>query len=100
MFSLISKTGEQLVEHFSQKNEDLVVVEIKEAFTKIANDVIASVTFGCDCNSLEDPRNDFYIMSKNIMEEGMFRTVRFFGYLAAPKLYDVSIHLKITTIVS
>ncbi|RZC33601.1 p450 domain containing protein, partial [Asbolus verrucosus] len=88
MFSLISQSGEQFVNHFLKKNEDIVTVELKDTFTRFTNDVIANTAFGVECDSLEDRSNEFYLMGKEATDfSSLWKTLKFFGYFLMPKVY-------------
>ncbi|XP_029663909.1 cytochrome P450 9e2-like [Formica exsecta] len=50
-------------------------MDIKEAFTKYTNDVIATCAFGIKVNSMKDPTNKFYVYGKEATN--FFRTRRF-----------------------
>jgi len=64
-------------------------VEMKDLFTRYTNDVIATAAFGIECDSLSNPKNEFYEMGKNITNFGGVTTLIFFGYVVSPKLMKV-----------
>lgn len=92
MFSLMSQSGEQFVNHYINQNEKVITVEMRDIITKFANDVIANIVFGYECDSVKDPNNEFYVMGKELTNFFSVRTfVVFMGNVAAPKLFKVSI---------
>jgi len=68
---------------------NLLAVEMKDLFTRYTNDVIATSAFGIGCDSLKNPKNEFYEMGKDITNFRGFRSLIFFGYLMSPKLMKV-----------
>ncbi|KAJ8686640.1 hypothetical protein QAD02_022434 [Eretmocerus hayati] len=62
MFELMVACGEDLVAYLADHNKiNGKMVETKELFTKYTNDVIATCVFGMKVNSLDDPKNLFYV---------------------------------------
>jgi cytochrome P450 family 9 len=70
---------------------NILAVEMKDLFTRYTNDVIATSAFGIGCDSLNDPKNEFYVMGKNITNVGGVRALILFGYMISPKLMKVRI---------
>nr|QZM07461.1 cytochrome P450 monooxygenase CYP9EK2 [Lasioderma serricorne] len=62
MFIFMNTCAENFVSHFHKKNQDLIEVEMREIITKFTSDVIASTAFGVECDSTDNPRNEFYRM--------------------------------------
>ncbi|XP_044252692.1 cytochrome P450 9e2-like [Tribolium madens] len=56
MYTFIEKCAQNFISHYKAEVE----VEVKEIFSKYANDVIASVAFGVEIDSLKEPNNEFY----------------------------------------
>ncbi|XP_043480615.1 cytochrome P450 9e2-like [Leptopilina heterotoma] len=65
MFTLISKSSENFVNYFLNKEEEILTIEMKDAFTRYTNDVIATAAFGISVNSLQDRDNEFYMKGKD-----------------------------------
>ncbi|KAJ3645297.1 hypothetical protein Zmor_022963 [Zophobas morio] len=87
MFTLISQSGEQFVNHFLKKDENLITIEMKDTFTRFTNDVIANTAFGVECDSLGDRENEFYLMGKEITNfRGFWKTLKIFGYFVVPRV--------------
>lgn len=82
MFELISECAEDIVQHFVKKAEcgETINIEMKDVFSRYANDVIASCAFGIKVNSFAEPENDFYLNGKEMMDFSSFkRGLRFFA---------------------
>ena len=87
MFCLMSECADNFTQHFQNKNSEIVVVELKDIFTKYTNDIIASVSFGITCDSMKDPENKFYLMGKQVANFGGFwRTLSILLKISAPRL--------------
>lgn len=67
MFEFMKECANQFSNYFLKENKT-VTVELKDAFTRFATDVIATTAFGVTCNSLEKKDNTFYLMANNIMD--------------------------------
>nr|AKZ17700.1 cytochrome P450 monooxygenase CYP9Z62 [Tenebrio molitor] len=90
MFSLISQSGEQFVNHFLKKNEDLITVEMKDTLTRFTNDVIANTAFGIECDSLGERKNEFYMMGKEATNlTGTWMTIKLFAFILIPKVCKI-----------
>ncbi|CAG2063216.1 unnamed protein product, partial [Timema podura] len=96
MFLLVDECGNQLSQylHDVQKKEGggSLELEMKDLFTRYANDVIATAAFGIQCDSLKDKSNQFYEMGKEATIPSAARSLTFLGYLCAPKLMIVGKH--------
>ena len=68
---------------------NVLAVEMKDLFTRYTNDVIATSAFGIACDSLKNPRNEFYEMGKDLTTFRGLRGLIFFGYMMSPKLMKV-----------
>lgn len=87
MFELVLQCSEQMKEHLlEQSKQKSLVIEMKDLFSRFANDVIATCAFGIQINSLKDPQNEFYAMGKEFTELGTWISIKFFGYANAPGL--------------
>ncbi|XP_069676325.1 cytochrome P450 9e2-like isoform X1 [Periplaneta americana] len=100
MFELVSECGVQLVEFLEkccgnytpekvikiEKGGKLLVVEMRDIFTRFANDIIATAAFGISVDSLTNPKNDFYMMGSDISDLGGKRALIWFGYLLCSPL--------------
>jgi cytochrome P450 family 9 len=64
---------------------------MKDLFTRYTNDVIATSAFGICCDSLNNPKNEFYEMGKDVTNFGGVRALIFFAYMLSPKLMKVRV---------
>ena len=79
-----------MVTQFSLCSEgNILAVEMKDLFTRYTNDVIATTAFGIECDSLSNPKNEFYEMGKVVTDFGGVTALIFFGYAVSPKLMKV-----------
>ncbi|XP_069676206.1 cytochrome P450 9e2-like [Periplaneta americana] len=101
MFTLITECGEQLGDFLKtcikdknmpvegckiEREGDMLVVELKDLFTRYTNDVIATSAFGIGCDSLNKPKNEFYEMMKDLTNFGGVRALIVFAFMFSPKL--------------
>ncbi|XP_060522638.1 cytochrome P450 9e2-like [Cylas formicarius] len=89
MFSLMLDAVDDFTNHFVEKNEDFIEVEMKDVFTRLANDVIATTAFGIKVDSLTNPQNEFYLHGKEATDlTGIIINLKFLGYLLVPWFFE------------
>ncbi|XP_065167280.1 cytochrome P450 9e2-like [Atheta coriaria] len=87
MFVLMEKAAQQYIDFYLQKNKDVLDIELKDSFTRFANDVIATCAFGITVDSLKEPENEFYMNGKEATNfAGLKQTMKFLLNIAAPKV--------------
>ncbi|XP_021918281.1 cytochrome P450 9e2-like isoform X1 [Zootermopsis nevadensis] len=99
MFVLLSECCEQFVNFLEQcyqhtpqkgcnieKDGDVLVLEMKDFYTRYTNDVIATAAFGIGVDSLKNPTNEFYRMGQDLTYMHGLRAFKWLAYLAMPKL--------------
>lgn len=95
MFDLVINCSEDMKNHLIQQSKtEGIVVEMKDLFTRFANDVIATCAFGIQINSLKDRDNEFFEMGKTVTNFGGLNSLKFLGFTTAPwvmKLLKVSL---------
>lgn len=76
MFELIGECAYGICEHFKKHAKAGVTIEpeMKDLFLKYTNDVIATSAFGISVNSFENPKNEFYVTGKRMLN---MTTIRF-----------------------
>nr|QYA71985.1 cytochrome P450 [Anoplophora glabripennis] len=90
MFNLINESAENLAEHFLKKDENVVEVEMKNAFTRFSSDVVATTACGIKVNSLENPKNEFYLMGQKATDfSDIWKNIKFLLYLIVPYIKKV-----------
>ncbi|GFG34391.1 hypothetical protein Cfor_10820 [Coptotermes formosanus] len=83
LFTLMSETSKQLTSHLENH---VLSLELKDLFTKYTNDVIATAAFGIQCNTLDNPDNDFYKMGKEFNNFSLLRLIIFIAYTWIPNV--------------
>ena len=68
MFRLMSETAVNVARHLSTLPANENVVEMKDIFTRYANDVFATCAFGIAIDSLADRNNRFYKLGKEVLD--------------------------------
>ncbi|KAK5641878.1 hypothetical protein RI129_010425 [Pyrocoelia pectoralis] len=87
MFGMMAECAEKFVNHFKSDNLEIATVEFKDIFTRFANDVIASASFGINCDSIKDRDNEFYLMGKMATNlSGFWKNLSIFIMMMSPKL--------------
>lgn len=87
MFELVVNCSEDMKTHLiKDSKKGNVSLELKDLFTRFANDVIATCAFGIQVNSLKDPKNEFFEMGKHVTNFGGIRSIKFFGFTNAPRI--------------
>ncbi|XP_060521270.1 cytochrome P450 9e2-like isoform X2 [Cylas formicarius] len=87
MFALMTDAAENFVKYFKKQNEDLLEVELKDAFTRFTIDVIATTSFGVQVNSLEEKKNEFFLMGKEITHLSFFFFLKLLVFWFSPSLF-------------
>lgn len=91
MFFLMLDCANDVVNYLVQtsKNE-ILEIELKDLFTRYANDVIATTSFGIKCASLNEPNNEFHFMGKKLTKlSGWRNNIKFALSTMAPKVLKV-----------
>ncbi|KAJ4428808.1 hypothetical protein ANN_25801, partial [Periplaneta americana] len=96
MFVLMSECCQQLVnfldqcyqkphakDSFIKKEGDILVLELKDFYTRYATDVIATTAFGIGVDSLKQPKNEFFMMGQSATN---FGPLKMFLFLSIPRL--------------
>ncbi|KAK4873816.1 hypothetical protein RN001_013176 [Aquatica leii] len=89
LFTFIDQCAKDFTQHIIEQN-GFVKLEMKDTFSKVTNDIIASTTLGVTCNSLKNPFNEVYIMGKDISKiDGFWKSLKFFITNLSPYLAKV-----------
>ncbi|KAL3273879.1 hypothetical protein HHI36_015305 [Cryptolaemus montrouzieri] len=90
MFVLVQQCAENFVTYFDQNSSDILEVELKDTFTRYTNDIIASTAFGIQCDSLENPQNEFYVRGTQATDlSGFWKNMKFMLVLLMPSIGKV-----------
>ncbi|KAK0080395.1 hypothetical protein PV326_008191 [Microctonus aethiopoides] len=87
MFELVSKCSEDFVQYLVDHPEMAKSLDMKDAYTRYTNDVIATAAFGISVNSLKNRDNEFYLRGKDATSfNGILRTIKFIAGRAMPRV--------------
>ncbi|XP_020280574.1 cytochrome P450 9e2-like [Pseudomyrmex gracilis] len=86
MFTLMSECAVDFAKHMSKLSVNDTDTNIKDAFTKYTNDVIATCAFGIKIDSMKDPENKFYVYGKEVTNFSGLRSLKFLFLRTFPKL--------------
>nr|XP_023024029.1 cytochrome P450 9e2-like [Leptinotarsa decemlineata] len=85
LFQTILNVTETFVEFFSKKDEAVIELDIKETMNHYCSDIIASIAFGVTVDSMRNPDDEFYLMSKEATNIHSTRAkIAFFSSLLLP----------------
>lgn len=87
MFDLIAECSQSMVEHFRSEADagKRLEYELKDVFSRFCNDVIATVAFGIKVDSLRDPKTEFYVKGKELLDfQSVKIIVKFLLFQAVP----------------
>jgi hypothetical protein len=78
---------------------DVLVLELKEFYTRYTSDVIATAAFGIGVDSFKQPTNEFYMSGQDLTDLGGLRAFKMLAFVTMPKLMQVRapIHTYIHT---
>ncbi|XP_051155354.1 probable cytochrome P450 6a14 isoform X2 [Leptopilina boulardi] len=71
-FPLMEKIGENLSKELNNRIQKSNTVEIKDLMGRFTTDVIASIAFGFECNSLQNPDTEFRLYGKKSFDINPF----------------------------
>ncbi|KAF7286477.1 cytochrome P450 9e2-like [Rhynchophorus ferrugineus] len=88
MFSLMDAAADTFVKYYWDKGDEKMELELKDTYTRYTSDVIATIAFGLEVDSLTQPENTFYLMGRKITNfSGFVTSLKFFGYFMIPSLF-------------
>ncbi|XP_058837422.1 probable cytochrome P450 9f2 [Topomyia yanbarensis] len=70
MFELVAECARSMVDFFNTEANagKGLELEMKDTFSRFGNDVIATVAFGIEVNSLKDRENEFFVAGKKLLD--------------------------------
>nr|XP_033323886.1 cytochrome P450 9e2-like [Megalopta genalis] len=86
MFTLMRECGDRYGKYFATLPENGRSVELKDAFTRYTNDVIATCSFGVNVDSMADRDNKFYVYGKTATTFGALEMLKFLVQRTVPRL--------------
>lgn len=102
MFYLMNNIGCELntyMEEMSKRNK-MYSDDMKDLCGKYATDVIATCAFGVQANSINNPKSEFRIFGKDLLEFTWWRGFEFTSFFFFPEIirlfgFKVGIHMHI-----
>lgn len=86
MFPLLKEVGDKLIETTDKLLKENNIVDTKDLVSRYTNDTIASIAFGFNCNSLEDPDNEFKKIASKVFDQSPLKNA--LGFFA-PFILDL-----------
>lgn len=86
MFTSINECGQSLQNHLHDVAETGDVIDIRDLSAKYAINIIASVAFGIQVDTIKEPHNDFRRYGQQIFDLNLKNGLRFGLMFTAPKL--------------
>lgn len=95
MFHLIDDCTKDFLNYLTEQltKNDTIEIEMKDTSSRFATDVIASVAFGINCNSLSCRDNEFFMMGQAITNNSALVMIKFILISASKTLTKVRINL-------
>nr|XP_003705489.1 PREDICTED: cytochrome P450 9e2-like [Megachile rotundata] len=94
MFVLMKECAKRYGENLASLPADKNTIELKDAFTRYTNDVIATCAFGINVDSMTDRTNKFYVYGRESTSFGRWQSFKFFLIRCFPKLCS-TLNIKI-----
>lgn len=105
MHALINECAEKFSDYFVKEcgKENVLSIEMKDAFTRYTNDVIATTAFGIHCDSLNEKTNDFFLTGKKYTTFSFKTLLKLMGLIYMKPVMKVNIssvtkHLIVRTL--
>ncbi|XP_053675743.1 cytochrome P450 6A1-like [Anopheles nili] len=86
MFSTVTDVAEEFAKCMARESANRSDVEMKDLLARFTTDVIGSVAFGLECNSLKDPEAKFRAMGRKVFQPSSYRVMKIFLAAQFPKL--------------
>lgn len=89
MFSTLVDCGSTLQNHLTNLADKNELLDVREISASHATNVIASVAFGIDVDTINNPNNDFRVCGRQIFELSLSNLIRTLLAFTAPKLLGI-----------
>lgn len=89
MFSTITDCGVALQNHLDNLANNGKILDVPEVAACFTTNVIASVAFGIEIDSIANPNNEFRVCGRKIFEPSISNIVRVFLAFVQPKLMSI-----------
>ncbi|XP_011263154.1 cytochrome P450 9e2 [Camponotus floridanus] len=84
MFILMSDCAVKFSNYLVQMPAEKKIMDIKEAFTRYTNDIIATCAFGISVDSMRNPNNEFYVYGREATTFGTVAVLKFYLFRSLP----------------
>lgn len=91
MFDLINKCGSNFVTYLKQN--DTKQIEMNDIFKRLTTNAIASTAFGVECDALNNPKDDFIVMGREIGDLTGWKAFKLLVYGVPKWILTVCINL-------
>ncbi|KAK4880506.1 hypothetical protein RN001_008652 [Aquatica leii] len=95
MYKLIDECGNSVVDHFKSLGE--APIELKDSFSRYANDAIVTTIIGLKCESFKHKDNLIFTVGKKMVDLSGLKGLKVFSYNISPfftKLFNIQIVTK------
>lgn len=86
---MMEECSRRMADFYLKQGKASVDVELKDIFSRYTNDVIATATYGIECDSLNHRDNDFYDYGKDINRAAGVGNIKILLYSAFPNMMKV-----------
>ncbi|XP_058065006.1 cytochrome P450 6A1-like, partial [Anopheles bellator] len=93
MFATVTAVADQFTHCLTETVAGNSEVEMKDLLARFTTDVIGTVAFGLECNSLKDPQAKFRVMGRKVFQPSSYRVMKFF---LATQFQDLAHFLRVT----
>ncbi|XP_058126453.1 probable cytochrome P450 6a14 [Anopheles ziemanni] len=95
MFSTVTSVAEEFTKCLTGEIASSSGVEMKDLLARFTTDVIGTVAFGLECNSLKDANARFRVMGRKVFEPSRYRAMKTFLAAQFPQLAR-TLHVALT----
>lgn len=89
IFPTLLNCGSTLQNHLNQFANNDKLLDVRDVAARFTTNVIASVGFGIDIDTITDPNNDFRVYGSQIFEPSFGNAIRWFFFFIAPPLMSI-----------
>lgn len=88
MYKIIHDCCLELTDYIESKIDKNEIIDMKESFRNLTNDVIGACAFGIKCNSIKDRDSEFMKHSKLFIKSSLSSTTKMLISVTMPKFLD------------
>lgn len=88
MYMLMRECADRFTGHFASKcqKDEVMEFEMYDIYKRFTVDMIGSCAFGVECNSLDNEKDEFFMMGKDIGTFRGIRSMKSVGFFIMPKI--------------